>query len=1065
MATGLFQPRPATPAQAPAQPAVPAGRPSSELTVMASENNGAWTFGARWHADANAGMNVGDWFADFAHGLDSGIELPTFLKQLSVGAIDFSFDTGADRLAVGISATAGDPNAPKPDDITLDLALTAAPDIGGKDWKIEASGVLTRGDLTFSLTLDRGDGTRLIAMLQADPPVKATLDDLAQALGFGTGTTWPQVWLNFIAAVAVSDAPAGAGAPLPVQLVAVDLDLGIDLANLPLIGKLLTALGGFSLAFQLSYASRKLDPSAADAALVEAVNARLPPGATALPKPEQIGASLNLAAVLKVGEAQTRLALPIKADQATGNVVVDPAAAPQPPPSADGITWKTLNAQLGPITLARVGGRFDMGDATAVPRTDPSLTLLLDASVAMGPVAFAFKGLGVKATLQGTAVTAAFQIDGLGIDYRGGGVHISGALLPQGAEDFAGTALIATDAFSLTAVAAYTSAEGRKSLFVYGVLDKAIGGPAFFFVTGLAAGFGYNRTVVFPDIDHVADFPLIALAVPGTRKPGELTDEMATLRQSVPVAWDEYFLAAGIKFNSFKLIDSFVLLVVRFGDDLEFDLLGLSTAVLPPAVVGDTVAPIAKIQAAIKASYRPDEGVLRVQAQLTDASFLFDRKCQLRGGFAFYAWLKDQPGVAEAGDFVATIGGYHPRFDLGAHPGYPNVPRLSIDWPVSDALQIKADCYCALTPVAIMAGGHLSVSYQQDSIKAWFNAGFDFIMFWKPFHYTGHAYVDIGGSYTFNFFVEHTISIEVGATLDVSGPDFACAAHVSLYVVSFDVNYGVLNQMPDWLTWDKFVQAFLPETDLVRVSLAQGQLQQADQGGPAAVDATTLRIDCDSALPATALSYDNISYVLDLKTSAAVALAPGTAPTPLGVVPMGPGLGSYQATHQVTITYRPDPANPANATSAIDDFNWLPRLKQAPTALWGKPTNDSNDMLAQSNGVVAAYGITLTPKPAKAGSSTSPRDMSKLVDVVKAAATTCKMAKEDQATVIPAPRNWDGSVQAPGALDDAVISHADLRAALVDGFGFDPALDRPRAGFAAALRMPPLWRTDQVTVQ
>ncbi len=43
----------------------------------------------------------------------------------------------------------------------------------------------------------------------------------------------------------------------------------------------------------------------------------------------------------------------------------------------------------------------------------------------------------------------------------------------------------------------------------------------------------------------------------------------------------QYFLALGVKFTSFKMVDSFALITVSFGNDFEVDLLGLSTLIVP----------------------------------------------------------------------------------------------------------------------------------------------------------------------------------------------------------------------------------------------------------------------------------------------------------------------------------------------------------------------------------------------------------------------------------------------------------------------------------------------------
>ncbi len=175
------------------------------------------------------------------------------------------------------------------------------------------------------------------------------------------------------------------------------------------------------------------------------------------------------------------------------------------------------------------------------------------------------------------------------------------------------------------------------------MLNAPIGGPSFFFVTGLAAGFGFNRAIIMPDISAVGKFPLVNMAVggAGSQPPADssgrgayINNILDQLRGSIYPMKGQYFLAAGIHFTSFELVDSFVLLVVTFGNHFEIYVLSLSTVVVPtPVPGGAAVTPVAEMQLAIKAVFNPSEDFLSVQAQLTGNSFILDRKAHLTGGF------------------------------------------------------------------------------------------------------------------------------------------------------------------------------------------------------------------------------------------------------------------------------------------------------------------------------------------------------------------------------------------------------------------------------------------------
>src|SRR5207302_7369846 len=146
------------------------------------------------------------------------------------------------------------------------------------------------------------------------------------------------------------------------------------------------------------------------------------------------------------------------------------------------------------------------------------------------------------------------------------------------------------------------------------VLDAPIGGPSFFFVTGIAAGFGFNRTLVVPDVSVLSGFPLIQWATGGgpsstpTPDVGSQVEQAMTLLKDSGViapAIGEYWFALGVKFTSFELIDSFALLTVILGTEVEIDLLGLSSLSLPPK----DPSPIALAELALKASFSPAHGL------------------------------------------------------------------------------------------------------------------------------------------------------------------------------------------------------------------------------------------------------------------------------------------------------------------------------------------------------------------------------------------------------------------------------------------------------------------------
>ena len=159
--------------------------------------------------------------------------------------------------------------------------------------------------------------------------------------------------------------------------------------------------------------------------------------------------------------------------------------------------------------------------------------------------------------------------------------------------------------------------------------------------------------------------------------------QMAT---QIPRRRGSFWLAAGVRFSSFVVVNSAAVVYVALDRGFEIGILGVSRMALPAEDFA-----IASVELALKARFSTAEGVLSVQAQLTDNSYLFSPDCQLTGGFAFFLWFS-------TGKFVLTLGGYHPAFTKP--PEFPDVPRLGFNWSVADAIVIKGGAYFALTSSA-----------------------------------------------------------------------------------------------------------------------------------------------------------------------------------------------------------------------------------------------------------------------------------------------------------------------------------------------------------------------------
>jgi hypothetical protein len=576
----------------------------------------------------------------------------------------------------------------------------------------------------------------------------------------------------------------------------------IDLAGLPLIGPdLVNVVGNVGLDnIQLLISNATLEKG--QVKKLNATISTLSEGkAPTLPEtPGGIVPGAYVTLTLRLGNSNTYELL----INPSANATPDKLSALESSDGGSNVSWINLQRSIGPVYISKAGVAYE----------DGKLYLMVDAALLLSALKIGFAELGVGNPLDSFAPS--FTLGGLSVNFQSGPVTISGGFLrhdTKGITQYMGSASIVVNSINISAMGAYATDNGHPSLFIFGLLtNPPLGGPPAFFVTGVAAGFGYNRALKLPTIDDVARFPLTSGFAPNGVSPFSGNDPNDALKvlvekNVVPVQIGKYWLAAGVKFTSFQLLSSFALLSVQFGTKLEIGLLGMSTLTIPP----ENPDVLAQAQLALIARILPDEGLIAVDGKLTQASYVLSPACKLVGGFAFYMWNSPNEN---AGDFVVTLGGYHPKFVPPPH--YPQVPRLGFNWVVTTEVSIKGDMYFAVTPSFLMAGGSLQATFQSGNLMAWFIIGADFIIAWKPFHYTASMYVNFGVSYTFSVnllftTIRKTISVSLGADLTVWGPDFSGVAHIHLWIISFTVSFGKTpNVLPPPIDWNDFKKSFLP---------------------------------------------------------------------------------------------------------------------------------------------------------------------------------------------------------------------------------------------------------------
>lgn len=580
--------------------------------------------------------------------------------------------------------------------------------------------------------------------------------------------------------------------------------------------------------------------------------------------------------------------------------------------SISSVKWLDVNKDVGPLHLARLG--FAMGDGC--------VTVQVDGGLRLSVLLLEFLGLYLSIPLK-KSKSVDFGIQGLAVTVSRPPLLLSGGLYVAKEKKmslYTGEISVRVGNFQLTALGSYgVFDDGDPSLFIFLLLNYPLGGPSIFYITGLAGGFGYNRTIILPaEVKDVKKFPFVAAAM----QQGPLKKEMSpgevlkAMNASIKPQRGQYFASVGVRFTSFGLVDAFLLANVMFGDHLEISLLGLASVSLPPR----SSTKVAYAELALKVVIAPDCGVVSILGVLTSESFVLDKGCKLRGGFAFVTWFGKNE---HSGDFILTLGGYREGFLI---PHYPKVDRIGVDWKISKNLSLTASFYFALTPSCLMMGGCLALTFEMGRLKAWFRARVDFFMQWKPFAYSLSLYVSIGASFRWDFFPFYrTFTLELSANLDLWGPPFGGKAHVKWWVISFTISFGEGKALEIPIKWPEFAESFLPqaktgnanEAQYIGIRVADGIVRENRNSGEKIVSAKYLSIEIISRLPCSSLRLED-----------EVRGEYGG----LGVVPMG----TSHYTSELTVKVR-------SAAGAVVRMQGKAILSNLPRALWAQRKPEIND--------------------------------------------------------------------------------------------------------------------------
>lgn len=469
-----------------------------------------------------------------------------------------------------------------------------------------------------------------------------------------------------------------------------------------------------------------------------------------------------------------------------------------------------------------------------------------------------------------------FGIQGLALQYKSPAFSIYGGFYRENnakSEEYNGLLTIKLQKIEIIALGSYVKQSTYSSLFAFGYLGLTIPLHPAFEIKGFALGLGLNREFKLPPISEIENFPLIQIVKNNGPRPGEGIKEIfSRLNHYIPPKEGAYVIMIGLRFQSFKIIDTIALIALNIENGLVFNMLGLSVMEVPE---------VYRIKFAFSLQADFNAGFVIARGEITNGSYLIFQEVKLQGSFVFAMWFSE----SLKGDFLFTIGGYHPNFNAPKHyPSSGELYRLGFSLRrgnLSAALQM----YFALTPQAIMFGLIGRLNYTLDLSKSvtidyWigsktftFTIGVEveikleahFVMFWKPFSYRADLELLFNVRLYADFwFFTININVNLNARLSIWGPDLEGIAYLSVAGYSFTVKFGSSTSRSTQLTIHEFKKEFIPD-DHLKLNISNGKISKEtdkiNNKETAIVNPKDFTLDFASQIPITSITLKDTKVI------------------------------------------------------------------------------------------------------------------------------------------------------------------------------------------------------------
>ena len=517
-----------------------------------------------------------------------------------------------------------------------------------------------------------------------------------------------------------------------------------------------------------------------------------------------------------------------------------------------------IDRTIGPLRISELGLQVDPKE----------LRVLTNAQASMGCFSARAIGLTMHVGLQNISFQdlSKTQIDlsvrGISLSLNAPPVSLAGVLVDRSDKEkvsYAGGAVMSLKAYSMIGFGSYSKGRQTNSLS-FCAIAQVIGplcaiGPLQ--LKGVKIGFGYNTDLRRPNLTTVYDFPF-CVSWSDTALPMDMLDKYTSW---FPESANHTWVALGLEAQLQDCLSIVMAIVLNVSPKVTLDIFGQGTFRIPAQAAPDKG--YVNIQLGLISTIDFGAGSMLIEASLAPASFIVHPTCHLSGSFAIASWWSPSPA---AGDWVVSIGGYHPKYT--PRPHYPRADRLAIRWEVSDTISIYGSAYLSVTPDVLMAGATLCATFTGWGIHASFVAYADFLVNYAPFAFQADVGVIIEGSLTLGIgYLSHTFTARVAASVHLEGPPVHGIASINILSHSFYIAFGNTQVLEDRkLDFEKFRNLLMStsqQNDYHMVNLESGALAPPPQKEKPLQDtvwnvrAATFRFSVQTLIPISTASVNS----------------------------------------------------------------------------------------------------------------------------------------------------------------------------------------------------------------